>query len=184
MTQCAIPPEGWWCSREAGHEGPCAARPTQQHDEPSPVAWLYESEAGDKELILDCNGEYARRLLEHGYTETPLFTRPTQSQAEGLVEELEALRQRAATAEHRLLSFRQHHAARGEQLRQFIKDRAPELWPDYAAISVNGSVYSDDYTLEPVFERELNILRHRAEEAEARATKAEAALSPLSLPDR
>jgi hypothetical protein len=23
---CSIPPEGWWCSREAGHEGPCAAR--------------------------------------------------------------------------------------------------------------------------------------------------------------
>lgn len=23
----AIPPLGWWCSREAGHRGPCAARP-------------------------------------------------------------------------------------------------------------------------------------------------------------
>jgi hypothetical protein len=23
---CGIPPDGWWCSREAGHEGPCAAR--------------------------------------------------------------------------------------------------------------------------------------------------------------
>jgi hypothetical protein len=23
---CDVPPEGWWCSREAGHEGPCAAR--------------------------------------------------------------------------------------------------------------------------------------------------------------
>jgi hypothetical protein len=27
MTLCKIPPQGWWCSREAGHEGPCAARP-------------------------------------------------------------------------------------------------------------------------------------------------------------
>lgn len=25
--QCAVPPKGWWCSRPAGHEGPCAARP-------------------------------------------------------------------------------------------------------------------------------------------------------------
>lgn len=25
---CRVPPEGWWCSREPGHEGPCAARPT------------------------------------------------------------------------------------------------------------------------------------------------------------
>ena len=24
-TQCKIPPEGWKCSRLAGHEGPCAA---------------------------------------------------------------------------------------------------------------------------------------------------------------
>jgi hypothetical protein len=23
---CRLPPDGWWCSRAAGHEGPCAAR--------------------------------------------------------------------------------------------------------------------------------------------------------------
>lgn len=23
---CSIPPEGWWCSRWPGHDGPCAAR--------------------------------------------------------------------------------------------------------------------------------------------------------------
>lgn len=23
---CKLPPPGWWCSREPGHEGPCAAR--------------------------------------------------------------------------------------------------------------------------------------------------------------
>lgn len=27
MSQCTIPPPGWWCSREPGHDGPCAARP-------------------------------------------------------------------------------------------------------------------------------------------------------------
>jgi hypothetical protein len=25
---CKLPPPGWWCSREPGHDGPCAARPT------------------------------------------------------------------------------------------------------------------------------------------------------------
>jgi hypothetical protein len=25
--QCEVPPPGWWCSREAGHDGPCAAYP-------------------------------------------------------------------------------------------------------------------------------------------------------------
>lgn len=24
---CLMPPPGWWCSRQRGHEGPCAARP-------------------------------------------------------------------------------------------------------------------------------------------------------------
>lgn len=24
--RCTIPPEGWWCSRGDGHDGPCAAR--------------------------------------------------------------------------------------------------------------------------------------------------------------
>lgn len=25
--QCTRPPKGWFCTREFGHEGPCAARP-------------------------------------------------------------------------------------------------------------------------------------------------------------
>jgi hypothetical protein len=25
--KCQIPPEGWTCSRESGHDGPCAALP-------------------------------------------------------------------------------------------------------------------------------------------------------------
>lgn len=25
--RCKVPPPGWWCSREPGHEGPCAAHP-------------------------------------------------------------------------------------------------------------------------------------------------------------
>lgn len=26
-SRCRVPPPGWSCSRQAGHEGPCAARP-------------------------------------------------------------------------------------------------------------------------------------------------------------
>lgn len=26
--KCKRPPAGWWCSIEAGHDGPCAAWPT------------------------------------------------------------------------------------------------------------------------------------------------------------
>lgn len=28
LSQCQLPHPGWWCSRGAGHEGPCAARPS------------------------------------------------------------------------------------------------------------------------------------------------------------
>lgn len=28
MTKCTVPPEGWYCTRTAGHDGPCAALPT------------------------------------------------------------------------------------------------------------------------------------------------------------
>lgn len=38
-----------------------------------PAAYLYESEGYGRELVFDCNGEHARRLIELGYTETPLF---------------------------------------------------------------------------------------------------------------
>jgi len=26
-VKCNLPPRGWWCSLEAGHDGPCPARP-------------------------------------------------------------------------------------------------------------------------------------------------------------
>lgn len=28
MAKCEVPPAGWRCTREAGHDGPCAALPT------------------------------------------------------------------------------------------------------------------------------------------------------------
>ncbi len=30
------PPEGWWCYRREGHEGPCAARPNNGSHAPNP----------------------------------------------------------------------------------------------------------------------------------------------------
>jgi hypothetical protein len=37
--RCQVPPPGWWCSRTAGHAGPCAARPISTRVEPAPCAW-------------------------------------------------------------------------------------------------------------------------------------------------
>lgn len=31
---CEVPPRGWWCSREKGHEPPCAARHVSGRDWP------------------------------------------------------------------------------------------------------------------------------------------------------
>lgn len=55
------------------------------------TAWLYESEDGSKELVLDCNGELARRFIELGWTETPLFAAlKTASPSPSDVERIEA----------------------------------------------------------------------------------------------
>lgn len=43
-------------------------------------AYLYENEEGSRELIFDASGERARRLIELGYTETPLFASQTDAQ--------------------------------------------------------------------------------------------------------
>lgn len=45
-----------------------------------PIAWLYTGDDGSKELLLDCNGEYARRKLEMGWTEQPLYAAPAMTE--------------------------------------------------------------------------------------------------------
>ena len=52
----------------------------------TPVAWMYEREDGSKDLVLDCNGEYARRLIELGATETALYPDPPATDVAALVE--------------------------------------------------------------------------------------------------
>lgn len=34
---CKIPPPGWLCTREGGHEGPCAAIPDETPPPPAPI---------------------------------------------------------------------------------------------------------------------------------------------------
>ena len=105
---------------------------------------------------------------------------PRLAELEAEVERLDvtvsAAEQRASQSEHRLHSFRRSRASTSKALSEFIKARAPELWPDYAAVSVNKSVYTDDYTQEPTWEREMNILLYRAEKAEEELAAARAAL--------
>lgn len=102
------------------------------------------------------------------------MTMPETTQSD-LVERQEmmiaALEDRASHAENRLHSFRKHQAARYKKLAEFIKLKAPDLWPDYAAMSANGSVYSNGEWIDLGFEREMNSLNWRVEEAEKRATE-------------
>ncbi|ANI76465.1 Lar family restriction alleviation protein [Sphingobium sp. EP60837] len=71
----------WVCSRCNGSGGLATPSGRAQGEV---VAWLYETEQGDKELLLDGRIETARRLLEAGYTETPLYAAPpAQDQGEG-----------------------------------------------------------------------------------------------------
>lgn len=65
---------GWKNIRELAGKSATAAIKAMSDAEP--VAWMYEREDGSRDLLLDCNGEYARRLLELGATETPLYAAP------------------------------------------------------------------------------------------------------------
>lgn len=50
MACCNIPPEGWRCTRESGHEGPCAAIPEGNGDY---VAWCRYTERS----IVTCDSD-------------------------------------------------------------------------------------------------------------------------------
>lgn len=143
-----------------------------------PAAWMYTS-GENTHVFVARKGNINGIPIEY-WTETPLYTA---DQLQSLIEERDRLReevagadQRAAFAESRLHAFRQSRAARAKTLAEFIKARAPELWPDYAAVSVNGALY-DDEGFHPNYEREMNILRHRAEKAEEGLAEARAALA-------
>lgn len=147
-----------------------------------PAAWMYlhEFSTGTQHRVVCPQTERMENPESRGWTETALYTA---DQLQALIEERDRLRlevagadQRAAFAESRLHAFRQSRAARAKTLSEFIKARAPELWPDYAAVSVNGELY-DEEGFHPNYEREMNILRHRAEKAEEGLAEARAALA-------
>jgi|SRR5581483_455793 len=39
--KCVVPPDGWYCTRKAGHDGPCAALPVVDVEKPNDVAFSY-----------------------------------------------------------------------------------------------------------------------------------------------
>ena len=46
--QCDVPPEGWVCTRPAGHAGPCAAKPIPQPQVEDEAYWRgYRKGLGD-----------------------------------------------------------------------------------------------------------------------------------------
>lgn len=51
---CTVPPAGWWCSRGAGHEGPCAARPDSE-GEPDQRPTCCEGRGGDYQCPCRCH---------------------------------------------------------------------------------------------------------------------------------
>ncbi len=50
MNKCTLPPDGWFCSRPAGHEGPCAASPVENDTFRTPDAVITALRAGNKQL--------------------------------------------------------------------------------------------------------------------------------------
>lgn len=49
---CTVPPEGWYCTRTAGHEGPCAAIPSDDADNFTPEQEaIYQRGVEDGKLI-------------------------------------------------------------------------------------------------------------------------------------
>lgn len=53
---CKRPPDGWWCSRPEGHDGPCAARP----DVAPHAADSMTSEGRANAEDASCRAEYQR----------------------------------------------------------------------------------------------------------------------------
>lgn len=68
MTACTKAPAGWTCSREAGHEGPCAA----VHESMQPSAYLLSVMLSIDEwrMIVDALRGHAHTALGHDEVES------------------------------------------------------------------------------------------------------------------
>jgi hypothetical protein len=89
MIACTLPPPGWSCSREPGHDGPCAARPIEDetgwmierqiagraHWWTGAIGWSYDNQEGirfarklDAERVIAAHGLADSVALEHMWT--------------------------------------------------------------------------------------------------------------------
>lgn len=76
MSKCQLPPEGWTCTREAGHSGPCAAITTAPRTFTPAKTYAPTGSVGDYVMVEHSDGKYVR------------------------LSDYEELRTRAETAEH------------------------------------------------------------------------------------
>jgi hypothetical protein len=90
---------------------------------------------------------------------------------------LQAALQRAEFAEQRYRYGLERWTARTERLRAYAEEHG--FLNELCAILANGTTTSTAQYDPPTYERQLNILRHRAEDAEKRAADAEYKLLKL-----
>lgn len=69
MSTCELAPPGWHCTRDAGHDGPCAAVPDEQRD-PGLVTEAYEQDHGELSPA-DVKRRERHRRLEVEFTYHP-----------------------------------------------------------------------------------------------------------------
>lgn len=81
-TVCLRPPPGWWCSRQAPHEGPCAARPEVYIREETRTRTQAEWLKAAQELSMRATGLDARTaydcVKDGGWEGTPFSSKLSQ----------------------------------------------------------------------------------------------------------
>lgn len=59
---CTLPPPGWRCTREPGHDGPCAALPILAPSEPAPMS---VHDVHDEPVCVDCVRDESGHCAKH-----------------------------------------------------------------------------------------------------------------------
>lgn len=65
VSACTLPPDGWRCAREGGHDGPCAAVPEITGPERSLISLLAHSKAMRGELEMTLSPLVVVAIAEH-----------------------------------------------------------------------------------------------------------------------
>ena len=107
---CQLPPEGWYCTRTAGHDGPCAAH----QDEPA-----RELDADDHA----CIEEGMARIRAHTAARS---AGAAPAQPVGLSEQVEALAEAARAAQR--------------QLRQWMRDHGQDVCTQAAIKAIDAAI--------------------------------------------